>query len=786
MQIDSWIAGGGANGHDGHGRRCLGRPNPGSWGQVIRNTSRLRYLLATAALLGLAVAISLFFVGLWQYRQLQHVWHIGLWITGSLGLSVAMAAATGLLLIQRIHTRLRLLLRAAHHITHGDFTIALPPETCGDMGVLFRAFESMRMAVQERDQALRRFNDLLQDEVDSRTNELVQARDAAQEAAQVLRQTNVRLLEEAQQRQRSEEALRCSEERYALASRGANDGLWDWDLKHQHVYYSARWKAILGEPEDLVGDSPDEWFGRVHPEDLPALRRAIADHLEQDAEHFEHEHRLRHRDGEYRWVLARGLAVRDDEHHAIRFAGSLTDVTGRRHAEDSLRHQALHDTLTGLPNRAMLTERLHTCLQRARAEDDYCFAVFFLDLDRFKLINDSLGHAAGDELLIQFAQRLRTSLRAGDTVSRRSDSAIARLGGDEFVVLLDNLRQADDVPRIAERLHASLYRPFQIGDHELFVTGSIGVVVGSGSYEEPADVLRDADMAMYRAKASGRNRFEIFSRDMHAEVLTRLRLENDLRRAHGAKQLRLIYQPIVNTSAGQVVGFEALVRWQHPEHGAISPNEFIPLAEETGLIVPIGAWVLRQACADLAKWRRDLPDAHNLTISVNLSKRQISEPGLVDVVRDALADSQLPGSALKLEITESVIMEASEQLTPILHELRELGCCLHMDDFGTGYSSLSCLHRFPLDVIKIDRAFVVNMADDPRYSAVVDAIVILAHNLGMQVTAEGVETRAQLAQALALECDYCQGYLFARPLEAVQVPELLTSQPAWLATTAAD
>jgi len=704
--------------------------------------------------------------------------------TAAATLVACVNALVAFLFFRRMNRRLVKLAEATEAIAHGDFSEPIVDSGADALGEVATAFDVMRRSVAERDHALRRFNDLLQEEVDMRTQQLSIARDSAEEAANVLRQTNERLRVEVSEREKSEEALRRSEERYVLASRGANDGLWDWDLNADSIFYSSRWKAILGYEENKLQPAPDEWLSRVHEADLPQLEQDIADHVEGRTPHFENEHRLRHKSGGYRWVLSRGLAVRDGKNVAYRFAGSLTDITDRRTVEDRLRHRALHDELTGLPNRALLMDRLERCLQRARREEDYVFAVFFVDLDRFKLINDSLGHAAGDQLLKEFAHRLRTSLRASDTVSRDGDSAIARLGGDEFVVLLDAVRKVTDVGKIAERLHSSLYKPFRLGDNEVFITGSIGVAICDDQYASGDDLLRDADMAMYRAKTAGRDRFEIFDKKMHTEAVDRLKTENDLRRAIDSDQLRLQYQAIVDMISGRIAGFEALIRWDHPERGPISPAQFVPLAEETGLIVPIGAWVLRQACEDLTHWRNEIPDAQDLTISVNLSKRQISEPGLVDVVRSVLDDTQLPAQCLKLEITESVIMEATDSLIPALNELRDLGCQLHMDDFGTGYSSLSCLHKFPLDVIKIDRAFIVNMADDSRYTAVVNAIVILAHSLGMQVTAEGVETNEQLAQVLALEVDYCQGYYFSRPTGRLDTIDLLKSDFPWLATIA--
>jgi len=428
-----------------------------------------------------------------------------------------------------------------------------------------------------------------------------------------------------------------------------------------------------------------------------------------------------------------------------------------------------------------MMDRLTGCVLRAQRQADYRFAILFMDLDRFKVVNDSLGHAAGDELLVEFSRRVQSALRRSDTMSRVNQDTVARLGGDEFVLLLDPIEDAAQVCRIADRLQKLLAKPFSISGQEVFTSGSIGIAIGDSRYDCAEDVLRDADMAMYRAKSSGRARYELYDEEMHKDALVRLQVENDLRRALDNDQFVMQYQPIVDLNSGLVTGFEALIRWDHPLRGRISPGVFIPIAEETGLIVQIGRWVLEQSCRDLKRLQETLTLDRPISMSVNLSKRQINEAGLVDTVRDAIDQAGIDGKYLKLEITESVVMEASESLLPALHQLKELGCQLHMDDFGTGYSSLSCMHRFPLDVIKIDRAFIVNMTDDPRYAAVVNAIVTLTHNLNMKVTAEGVETRDQLAQVLSLDCDYCQGYYFAMPLNYDEAKVLLQEDLPWLA-----
>jgi diguanylate cyclase (GGDEF)-like protein len=426
-------------------------------------------------------------------------------------------------------------------------------------------------------------------------------------------------------------------------------------------------------------------------------------------------------------------------------------------SREHFRHTAFHDALTNLPNRALLTDRLHMALEHARRRE-HLFAVLFLDLDRFKNINDSLGHAAGDCLLVETARRLEQCSRPTDTV--------ARLGGDEFAVLLDGLETECDAVRVAERVLESLARPFNLGGHEVYTAASIGITLSTHGYVDPENVLRDADTAMYRAKEKGKARYELFDAEMHADALARLRLENDLRRAVENQEFEVYYQPIVSLHAGGLTGFEALVRWHHPERGMVAPTEFIPLAEETRLIGEIGEWVLYEACRQMSEWRELLPAHRSLNVSVNLSGKQLTQPGLVERVRQTLHETNLPPHCLKLEITESAVMDNAEAAASALALLRSLGIQLSIDDFGTGYSSLSYLHRFPVDTLKIDRSFVSRMCEGGENAEIVRTVVTLAANLGMAVVAEGVETEEQHALLEALNCEYGQGYLYSRPLNA--------------------
>lgn len=580
---------------------------------------------------------------------------------------------------------------------------------------------------------------------------------------------NARLYEQAQEeiaeRQRAEDALRVSEERYALAVQGANDGIWDWDLVHNLIYYSPRWKSMLGYSADEISDSPDEWFDRVHPEDIERLRLEISSHLQGHTPHFENEHRMLHRDGDYRWMLSRGLAVLNDEKVASRMAGSQADITDRKHAEQRLLHDAFHDTLTELPNRALFMDRLNYAVERAKRRQDYSFAVLFLDLDRFKDVNDSLGHMVGDDLLIAVGKMLMKGIRATDTV--------ARLGGDEFVILLEDISDEDAPVRIAEWIKAQFNTAFDLSGKEVFITTSIGIVLSRLGYKNPEDILRDADIAMYSAKASGRARYQIFEPEMREHVMNRITLEGDLRQALDREDLRVFYQPVVSLENGRLIGFEALVRWQHPERGLLLPREFLPLAEETGMIISLDRWVLRQACQQMSRWHDEIPTDPPLTISVNFSAKQLVQPDLMETVEKVLEETGLDPKSLKLEITENTIMETSKFTASVFSNLQSLGVQLQIDDFGVGYSSLGYLSHFPLNALKIDRTFVGRMADDTGQLDIIQTIVSLTHRLGVGVIAEGVETQGQLDQLKQLGCEYGQGFLVSVPIDSQAAYALL-------------
>ncbi|HEX2203152.1 MAG TPA: GGDEF and EAL domain-containing protein [Longimicrobium sp.] len=554
-------------------------------------------------------------------------------------------------------------------------------------------------------------------------------------------------------RLRAERELASSEARYALAATGAHDGLWDWDVRAGSVYLSPRWKEMVGCGEGEIGSTPADWMSRIHPDDRARVHAELFRPGQPSGSLFESEHRIAHSDGGWRWVLVRGVRVVGRDGEVARMTGSQTDVSERKRFEEQLLHDAMHDALTGLPNRGLFLDRLERAIAYARRHPDHHFAVIFLDLDRFKVINDRLGHVAADQVLVAVARRLEACLRQGDSV--------ARLSGDEFALLVQDV---ENPSAVAHRIQHELLRPFEAGGQQVIVTASMGIAISSAGFSRPEDALRDADAAMYRAKARGRARFEVADAELHARSLEQLEMEGQLREAVEAGQLRLRFQPVVVMESRELVGFEALLRWEHPVRGLRSPDDFIPLAEQTGLIVAIGRWALREACRQMQEWRRAYPGAEPLWLSVNLSSRQFLHPELVPEIQEILRETGFPPGRLRLEITESVIMDDPGAVGSILHRLRASGIRVAVDDFGTGYSSLAYLHRLPLDTLKIDRSFVHQMHTDPALEAVIQTVISLSGSLRLETVAEGVETDEDAAALHRMGCRLGQGFLFSHPL----------------------
>ncbi len=570
------------------------------------------------------------------------------------------------------------------------------------------------------------------------------------------------------ERTHSEHALQQHVERFALAAEGAKDALWECDLRTRGLYVSDRWKTLLGLSTSAGISRVDEWFDRVHPEDIAPLQDAVKAHLAGETPHLEHEHRIRHEDGSYRWVLCRGI-VSSDGRRRLRIAGSVTDVTDRVLDDERARTSGFRDPLTGLRNRSDFLEVLGRRLEEYRRRNTgERFAVLFLDLDRFKVINDSLGHLAGDELLIAVSRRLESCLRLGD--------CLGRLGGDEFAVLLTTVGDEPQANVIALRIQEALRAPLSVGGREVFTSASIGIAFSHRDYTRPHEIMRDADTAMYHAKANGKARHELFDADMHARALDRHDLENDLRHAINNHDFEVHYQPIVSLASGMCVGFESLVRWTR-NGKAVSPATFIPMAEELGVIDELGTWVLQQACRTFADWQRRFPAAGLNCITVNASSRQLTQQDFPFIVHQAVQRSGLNPSDLRIEVTETALMDNPHIAAMVLSELRDYGVKIYLDDFGTGCSSLSHLHKLPVDALKIDRSFVMSLLLPDR-PAIVESILALARTLRTSVVAEGIETEVQARELERLGCTHAQGYLFSRPLSMEAAEKLImANQP---------
>lgn len=566
----------------------------------------------------------------------------------------------------------------------------------------------------------------------------------------------------AAEQQRVSKALQESEEHFRTA--------FDHAAGMALVSTDGRWVQVNQSFCDMLGYSEEELLAMTfeeitYPEDLGDELVKIHQLLAGKASTSQLEKRYVHKSGKHVWVLSSASVTRDAENNPLNFIFQTQDITERKRAEEHIHHAAFHDALTGLPNRGLLTDRLSMSVERAKRNKGYFFAVLFIDLDRFKVVNDSLGHPVGDQLLVELSRRLEKCMRTVDTV--------ARLGGDEFAILLDGVEGAESAILVADRIQQDLSLPFNLGGHEVFTTASIGIAFSSSGYDKPEDILRDSDTAMYRAKANGKARYEVFDQAMHTIAVQLLKLENDLRRAVEREEIEVHYQPIISLETEELVGFEALARWRHPTRGLIPPVKFIPLAEETGLIIPLGSQLLRQACGQMRLWQQQFSNSRKLTISVNLSSIQFQQTGLVEHIEQILQETELEPSSLRLEITESIVMENAHLASEMLNRLNALGVRISLDDFGTGYSSLAYLHEFPIQNLKIDRSFVSRIGTSKDSSKIIKTIITLAAELDMNVTAEGVETRTQHQQLRVLGCDFGQGYFFSKPITAVAAEELM-------------
>ena len=530
-----------------------------------------------------------------------------------------------------------------------------------------------------------------------------------------------------------------------------------------------RWRQVNESLCNMLGYTEEELLENgfqsiTHPNDLGNDLANLYQLLEGKIPGYQLEKRYKHKIGETVWVLQSASLIRDAENNPRHVIFQIQDITDRKKAEEQIHHAAFHDALTGLPNRTLFADRLSMAVERAKRTAAFKFAVIFVDLDRFKIVNDSLGHDMGDKLLVDLSRRLEKCLRAVDTV--------ARLGGDEFAILLDGISNNTDATDIAERIQHSLNQPFDLEGHEFYTSASMGIAFSTEEYQRPEDILRDADTAMYKAKANGKARHEVFDTQMHTRAVETLTLENELRRAIERDEIKPFFQPIVSLKTGEIVGFEALARWIHPVRGLVSPADFIPLAEETDLIIPIGLLMLEESCRQLARWQKkfDLPE---LTVSVNLSGKQFKQATLIEEIKEILVKSELPPQFLTMEITETMVIENTDTAIEMLKKLKDLGVQISIDDFGTGYSSLSYLHRFPFDVIKIERSFVSRMIIDRESFGIVKTITALASELGKSVVAEGIEKPEHQNALMKIGCEYGQGFLFSKPVDAQSAEELL-------------
>jgi diguanylate cyclase (GGDEF)-like protein/PAS domain S-box-containing protein len=569
------------------------------------------------------------------------------------------------------------------------------------------------------------------------------------------------------ERKRAEEALRLSQERFDLVTRATSDAIWDWNLITDEIWWNEGFQKLFGYSREEAGGHLDSWTCRLHADDADRVIENIHQHINSGTHNWADEYRFRRSDGSYACVIDRGYVVYDESHKPIRMLGSMMDVTDRKSLEEQLTHQALHDPLTKIANRVLFRDRVDHALSKL-VRTKASLAVLFLDLDNFKAINDSLGHAAGDKLLIAVAARLQDCLRNTDTA--------ARLGGDEFAVLVESVQHAEESLMIAERILTVFREPFEIEGKVVRVGTSIGIAGGSADILNSEELLRNADLAMYLAKNKGKGRYVVFEPKMHEALMERIELEEDLRRAIENEDFTIHYQPIVDLQSRTMLGMEALVRWCHPKFGMLSPLKFIPIAEDTNLIVPLGEWILNRACRQTQGWREEHAGYLDISVTVNISIRQFQDPGLMEMVEQALFNSGLPPRCLIIEITESFMIQDTEATIEKLQNLKKLGIRFAIDDFGTGYSSLSYLQRFPIDILKIDKSFVDKVGLGTEGHAVARAIIMMGDSLNLRTIAEGIEQPEQIVALQTLGCEAGQGFHFARPLSAEDMDLFLASK----------
>lgn len=656
----------------------------------------------------------------------------------------------------------------AQRIGSGDFDLRMPPLYVKELDQLVGGLNQMAGGLKDRETALSVQHRALEDEIGERVraeealkklNEELEGRVANRTVE--LSRANEKLKAEIEERRRVEQRYQNLVEQIPAVSYICN-----LDELLSPVFISPQLEKLLGWNVQEWLSRPGLWLESIHPEDREQVMTQTRAGLDSNTPN-QLEYRMHHRDGRLIWVQDNSVALRDRRGKPEYLQGVVLDITARKQAEADLYYNAYHDTLTGLHNRALLIEKLHGALgEHQDWQNEHGFALLFMDLDRFKIINDSLGHRIGDLLLVGIGKRLVEMARPGYT--------IARLGGDEFVILLEGKHARQDAIRLSDRIMTELRAPFSLENQTVFTTASLGVVIGSEEYKEPEDVLRDADIAMYRAKARGRACYEVFATPLRDQMIIRHQLEGLLRDALGRDEFNLYYQPIVNLKDNRVVGFEALIRWITPQHGMIQPGEFMPLAEESGLIHSIDRWVMGEACRQVKAWQDCCASDYPFTISVNLSGSILQQNTVVEMVAEILKRTGLPAGSLKIELTESVFLETSPEIIDQLRQVRELGVQLQIDDFGTGYSSLAYLQRFPITAIKIDRSFISRIDSEYGGTEIVQAVIVLAKELGLETIAEGIETLSQLRWLKEAGCDYGQGYLLYKPMDSESAGNLLT------------